>query len=145
MNWGVGITIAIAGFMAFILSMVFKANTKQTELYAEDYYEQEINFQKDISARQKGKRYQENIQLEIRNNQVLLVLEDSTLSITNGTITFYRPDNAKLDKQFNLSLSNQTQAFPLSDFVTGLYQVKLNWDRNNQPHQVNTTIYINKL
>ncbi len=111
MNWGVGITIAIAGFMAFILSMVFKANSKQTELYAEDYYEQEINFQNDISARQNGKRYQESIQLEIRNNQVLLVLEDSTLSITNGTITFYRPDNAKLDKQFNLN--NQTQDLPL--------------------------------
>jgi hypothetical protein len=51
MNWGKGITIFMVAFMAFIGSMVYYAFTKNADLVEEDYYENELNYDKNKESK----------------------------------------------------------------------------------------------
>ena len=46
MNWGNRIILVFVCFIAFILSMVTRAFQQDFDLVAEDYYAQELNYQK---------------------------------------------------------------------------------------------------
>jgi hypothetical protein len=52
MNWGLRIVLVYIGFVAMILTLVFKARSEKIELVAPDYYEQEIVYQNRIEALQ---------------------------------------------------------------------------------------------
>ena len=51
MNWGKGIIIVMSSFVIFILTLVFILMSTRVDLTSEDYYKQEINFQKEINAK----------------------------------------------------------------------------------------------
>jgi len=50
-NWGTGIVIAMVLFMAFILQYVYRVSVYEKydhHLVADDYYKDELNYQKQI-------------------------------------------------------------------------------------------------
>ncbi|MDP4666058.1 MAG: FixH family protein [Flavobacteriales bacterium] len=143
LNWGTGIAIAIIAFMLFILFMVFKASNTSTDLYAEDYYEQELDYETRIQAIRNSQGMDKNIEISVEDKFILIVLSDEIkLDALEGAVHFYRPDNARFDKHFPLKKGLKTQRIPREELAIGNYQVKINWTINQVPYFVEKSVFI---
>lgn len=143
MNWGKGITIAIIAFMGFILFMVVKATQTSTDLYAEDYYAQEVNYQATIDAKNNGKKLSGTMDVSFTPEAVLVSFpQELAAHGVQGVVHFYRPDNAAFDKTFPIELTGNTLAIKREQLVVGTYQVKANFSIGEKPYQLELPIQI---
>lgn len=127
MNWGTGITIAIVAFMSFILTMVVQTFSRDADLVQEDYYESEVNYDKNKYAEENFNNSNKTVIFQKTEEGVLLMSPGS--EITNGEVHFYRPDKKKWDKKYEVNTNeNYSQLFPIADFHTGFYEVRLSWN-----------------
>lgn len=141
MNWGKSLTLVIIAFMTFILVLVFSFMSKTVDLEYEDYYIREISYQDKIEAESNGLPFKQLIQLKTDEEAVYLILPSNFPKSTKGEIHFYRPDNAKSDIRFELT-SDLSQAFPLSLFHSGRYEIRLDWENESKKYFVNKTLFI---
>lgn len=141
-NWGVGITIVIIAFITFILSFVYKASQTETDLTSEDYYEQEINYQETIEAKNNAVGIKNEFDISQSDEYFIVKFPESHAHVTEGTIHFYRPENAELDKSFKLELSNGMMAFPKKSLNIGGYKLTISWKNNDKEYIVEKQITI---
>lgn len=144
LNWGTGITIAIIAFMGFILFMVFKATTTKSDLFAENYYEQEINYQSKINALQNAEKLEGEIIITQERQQLIVQYPvDFEGESISGQIHFFKPDNAALDKIVDINVNDNKQSFSKSELVAGTYNLKINWQFNGIEYLVEKQVQIN--
>lgn len=141
-NWGIGITIFIVAFMTFILSFVVRASQANSDLYAEDYYEQEINYQEKIDAKNNAIGYKKDFKFNQTEDFFVVTFPASIENIETGQVMFYRPENADFDKTYQLELNNGLMAFPKENLKKGTYYLNISWKRNGLDYLVEQTINI---
>jgi hypothetical protein len=142
-NWGTGITIFIIMFVTFILSFVFTAAYTHTDLYAEDYYQQEIDYQNTIDAKSNAHQIQKELFLSQGTNSIVVHFPDSiTMDDATGTIQFYRPNDANDDITYKIDMVNGKMIIEKDKLTNGKYLVKVFWKKNNNPFLVSTEIII---
>ena len=70
-NWGTGIVLAFVAFISFILYFVIRMNTEvkaEHDLVTEDYYKDELGYQKDIDAEQNAKDLSSELKINISDS-----------------------------------------------------------------------------
>jgi len=102
MNWGKGIIIGMALFMAFILCMCIYMFRMPADEYDHQYYEKGLNFDKD---------YDRERQVYKDHAIPLISISGKELTVTfvhpaNGSIRFIRPSSEALDKTFKITTGN---------------------------------------
>ena len=144
-NWGTGIVIAFALFMAFILSFVYKVQSNQkydNELVTKEYYKKEATVQIDIEKKQNAnalknlvviKKVDEGIKVEFPS--------DFDYSKIKGKVSLYRPSSQKLDFEINISLSSPHLLIPKSNLTGGLWDISVDWNYNETDYLNKETIY----
>jgi hypothetical protein len=143
LNWGFGITVAIILFMTFILSFVFRAARISTDLYAEDYYQQELDFQSEIDAVSAAEGYKNDLYFSQNDKEIVVHFKsDMTWDKMGAKLYFYRPDDAKLDRSISFVPQNGIQLISKEHFKKGNYEVKLMWKENETGYLVKQSIYI---
>ena len=143
-NWGTGITIFIIGFMGFILFMVFKASNTKSDLYAKDYYKQEMNYQSKIDAEHNVKKLKGKITITQNNEDVIITYPtDFEGKKLKGNIHFFRPDNVAFDKVFEITTEQHKQHLSKENLVKGWYQVKVNFESEKLNYFIEKRIQIN--
>jgi hypothetical protein len=139
-NWGTGIIFVYSGFVVFMLGMVYLCTRQHFDLVTPDYYEQELKFQQVIDGRQ-------NENLLGKATSVVVGESDVTVTIPmdkidgEGSITFYRPDNAKYDLAIPLN-GNNSVSVPLNKLKEGIYKVKASWQHEGKPYYNEQTLYV---
>ncbi len=135
-SWPTGIIIAITAFVVFILSFVFKVSFIEKynhHLVSEEYYKDELNYQKEIDKLNRAANLKENIFFKKVDKGLLINFpsEFDPLEIS-GTISFQRLSNEKLD--FEIPIKLQTSNYLLTDayLVDGRWNVKIEWTVNNK-------------
>jgi hypothetical protein len=143
-NWGTGITIAIIAFMGFILFIVFQATSTDADLYADDYYQQEIDYQDKIDAKANTNELKNSIKVQQTEDIITIDFPNEFVgqSVT-GTAFFYRPDNASLDKRFKIKTTDNQQIIMKKNITSGQYDLKINCKVNSKVYFMEQTIYIN--
>lgn len=139
MNWGYRIAIFLTLFIGFIMFLVFRAFKSEIDLVSEDYYQQEIGFQETINAKSNAYRFKDSIDVEYDHNEFALVFpkELAKATLNNGEILFYSPASSKNDKKYPLDISeNGTQLFSYQDFTSARYQVKITFEKDGKPYQL---------
>ena len=115
-GWGTGIVIAMISFMIFILSFVYKSmalDEYHHELVSEDYYKDELHYQKEIDKLNNAKTLKQDIVLSNSKEGILLQFpKDLDQNKISGSIFFQRLSNKKLDFLLDLSLDNHQQLIP---------------------------------
>ncbi|MBP8792812.1 MAG: FixH family protein [Lutibacter sp.] len=143
-SWPAGIIIALGSFMIFILSYVYKVMflpQYDHHLVSEEYYKDELNYQKEIDEENKGIALKENI--KISKDPLGLTIsfpsefEPSTIT---GLISFMRLSNDKIDFSIPIKLSSNTYLIEDKILVQGRWDVKIEWVVNG-----NTYLYKEKL
>jgi hypothetical protein len=145
-NWGTGIVIAMLLFMGFILSFVWKANTPKYDhtLVSETYYEDDINYQKEIDAKNNAKNLDNPVQITQTSRGVLFVFPtEFKTNISSGTIGLMRLANKKLDVNTPLKLDDtNSQLIPSDMLVQGRYQLKLFWIADGESYMIRKVLDI---
>ena len=137
-NWGTGIVIAIVLFMIFILSFVYKTiaiDKYEHHLVSEDYYKDELYYQKEIDKLNNAAKLSENIALSNSEKGITISFpQDKDFNKIKGTIYFMRRSNIKLDFKKEIKLSNHFIIIPDSLLVSGKWIIKIDWQYNDEEY-----------
>ncbi|WP_339611119.1 FixH family protein [uncultured Planktosalinus sp.] len=143
-NWGTGIVIAIALFIAFILYFVITMTTNKNfehDLVIEDYYKQEIGFQDELDARNNAAKLTEKASIDKTTNGILISFPEAwSKDIQNGKVSFYRVNNKAFDFDKDLKLSNHQMLIPESELVMGRWDVSVYWEMEAKSYTVKEKI-----
>ena len=133
LNWGTGIVIAIALFAIFIGYFFIRGLQNPSDLVTDDYYNEEVEYQQHIDNRARAKQLG-NIILQPQEGKIALVFPDAfNAQSATGEIHFYKPDNAKIDSRFDLSVdSTNRQVLDVSGFPRGLWYIKIDATLGNE-------------
>jgi nitrogen fixation protein FixH len=129
--WPIAIVIffavSIAGFVAFI---VF-CNMNPEELVRDDYYEQEIRHQAHMERIQRtaSTAPQASVVYNKTNQTITVSLPSAHAAAgASGSIHFYRPSGARMDRQVPIQLSSgATQVIDGRNLQPGAWRVQVLW------------------
>lgn len=144
-NWGTGIVLAFIGFISFIMFFVIKMNSDRRanhDLVTEDYYRQELAYQKEIDAQNNATNDIVNLELKKQANGLQIVFpKNLDPNKIQGTVSLYRPSNKQLDFDLPISLSNNHLLIPDKRLLDGRWDIKVNWVYNGKEylHKQNIT------
>lgn len=129
MNWGYKITLVYLLFAAGILTLVFKAKSEKVDLVSQDYYAQEVAYQKKLDALNNAAALSAKVEVTQTADGIKIQLPKECAHGAEGNVTLYRPSDSGLDQQLPLALdSNAAQLVPTSTLTNGLYSFKVEWD-----------------
>ncbi len=138
LNWGTGIVIAFIAFIAFIMYFVISMNTDDKydhDLVTEDYYKEELEYQKNIDKENNAKALDENISWRKTDEGLLLSFPKSfTAQKIQGTVFLYRPSNKQFDFESQISLSNHNLLIPDNRLLDGRWNIKVDWKYNGKSY-----------
>lgn len=145
MNWGWKIFFVTAGFVLFILFMVFKAMQQDFHLVYEDYYDREIKYQGEIDRMRNARALADQLKIEylLAENKVKLTYPREHRKSIHGDIYFFRPSDSSLDVTMPIQADlDGIQIISVAGFKKGLWQVKVNWAFGNRSYQEEQNITI---
>lgn len=144
MNWGWRIAIFLTLFIGFIMYMVIYSFGVTSDLVADDYYNQEIQYQLNIDAQKNALPFTKEVSISSNSEKISVTFPESfDMIIEKGDISFYRPDNAKLDKSIALRLdSNNSQKINKKEIASGFYKVTIQFINKGKTYLINKEIWI---
>jgi nitrogen fixation protein FixH len=146
-NWGTGIVIAFALFMAFILYFVFEvqSNSKyDNDLVVEEYYKHDAQFGKEMQRSQNAQDLADKPKVVETPEGVVITFPDAFVpNKIRGNVSLYRPSNKKLDFEVPISISSPTLLIPKKSLVGGRWDINMEWQYEGKSYLTKETIYIN--
>ena len=140
-NWGTSIVIAFILFAGFILSMVlqlaFRKDT-QHELVTENYYQKELNYQKEYDAKQRAMGSIVEIKTTLAGIEIIFPSPNQIPNKLN--VSLYRPSDKKRDKNFLLHPVQGIFFISKTELVLGRYKITLKWIENEEEFQIDREI-----
>ena len=130
-NWGTGIVIVIAAFISFIMYFVITMSTNNKysyDLVTDNYYQQELQYQKQIEAEKNAKNLIENVKL--KHSEFGLTVnfpKDLDYKMINGKVFLYRPSNKQLDFEIPISISKPYLLVPEKRLLDGRWNIIVSW------------------
>jgi hypothetical protein len=122
--WPYAIVIYFVVFIGAMASWIVFAVRNDQQLVRNDYYDAELKFQADIDGRSRAAAVNASIDYDAAKQIVTITAPEEA---TTGSVYFYRPSNAKLDREISLALKDGAQAIDVRDFETGLWKIRVRW------------------
>lgn len=145
-NWGTGIVIAIALFMAFILYFVIKVQSDSkydNDLVVEEYYKHDAKFGDEMERVQNAKDLSQKPLIKNTSDGITIVFPDVFVpSDIMGTVSFYRSSNKKFDFDVPIKLSGSSLNIPKNKLLGGRWEINMEWQYEGKKYLSKETIYI---
>jgi hypothetical protein len=129
--WPVGIILGSLFFVGVFAAFVVIACTHKSELVSENYYDQEIKFQKQIDSATRAQHLtpiSATYDHTTRSITISLPREQVGQNIT-GEIVLYRPSASGQDRQVALAPDNSgNQTVYVADAPQGLWRIRVQWN-----------------
>ena len=139
MNWGKGITIALALFMSFIIVLVVSLMSNKIDLESEDYYAREVAYEEEIQA---IKNAQSSLPILLKQEEGKIVVQiPEGMKYTDVEILFKRPDDEKKDQLFKMDNSRML-VLENDLFSKGVYAIEISYLKDKEPCLIKESIYI---
>lgn len=123
-------------FMVSIIAVVWYTMTLDVNLVAEDYYQQELAYEEQITRLKNTDSLENKPKFEKSSDGKLIVLTfPSELNPSKGEITLYRPSDFSKDRRFPLNLDDANQqGFVSESLQSGLWRAKLTWEAEGKSY-----------
>lgn len=133
MNWGKSIVLAFVVFAGFVGFMAYKMATAKVDLVRSNYYQSELDYEKQIARVKNAKPFQDSIiNYSIAQESIKV---EFPKTITKGEVNFYRSSDNALD--FNVPVSNsQIVEQNTSKMKKGNWKVQAIWSDGSQEYFV---------
>ncbi|MDR2121971.1 MAG: FixH family protein [Flavobacteriaceae bacterium] len=144
-TWGHGVVLALVCFIIFICTLVFSIEFSQNsfDLVSEDYYEKEINYQKEIDAVHNAALLKEKPTVNVDSEGIKINFpKEFNSTNTTGRFQLFRANSKALDinkKELDFSTSNSI-IIPPKVLVKGVYTLKLYWKKDTVDYQLETPV-----
>ncbi|WP_158975441.1 FixH family protein [Cellulophaga sp. L1A9] len=137
-NWGTSIVIAFVCFISFILFFVIRMNIDHKanhDLVTEEYYKEELGFQKEIDAENNANDDNKNIEVEKTTEGLVITFpKNIDNTVVKGTVSLYRPSNKHLDFDFPIRLSDSHLLVPDKRLLEGRWDIKISWEYKDEEY-----------
>ena len=135
-SWGTGIVIAFVIFMGGTISTAVYLMNQDVNLVAENYYDQEINYQQHIDRMERTNQLQKKQIISFDGAIVRINIPNSVLSERlSGEIYFYRPSDSNSDIKIPLVPdSSGVHVIPVESLEKGYWKIKVNWLSNGKDY-----------
>jgi hypothetical protein len=131
-SWPTAIVISIVAFMVFILSFVYKVTflpEYDHHLVSEEYYKDELNYQKEIDGQNKGIALKENVTIKkVTEGMLITFPKEFKPTEIAGIIYFKRLSNDKIDFEYPIKLESNEFLIKDENLVLGRWDVKIEWN-----------------
>jgi hypothetical protein len=129
MSWGIKVVLFYSSFVIFMIVLVSMSMRQDFDLVTDDYYRQEIAYQKRINQISNSKQLSVPLRIMVLNDSLILrVLFPENLSDIKGTIHLYCPHNAKNDQIIPIQPNDEyIQDVDIALLPKGLWRVKIEW------------------
>ncbi len=139
-TWGHGIVLALASFIIFILSMLFlfPNGQKNSEMVTEHYYEEELQYQSVIDAKNRADKLEEKPSYS-QSAKGITITFPSEINNSNSTFSFVlnRSDDQNLDIKKTVQLeSDNSFTIPASVLIKGNYTLRLSWTKDKTDYRL---------
>ncbi|QQV02784.1 MULTISPECIES: FixH family protein [Chryseobacterium] len=139
-TWGHGIVLALASFIIFILSMLFlfPNGQKNSEMVTEHYYEEELQYQSVIDAKNRADKLEEKPAYS-QSAKGITITFPSEINNSNSTVSFVlnRSDDQNLDIKKTVQLeSDNSFTIPASVLIKGNYTLRLSWTKDKTDYRL---------
>jgi nitrogen fixation protein FixH len=136
--WPVGLVLFFIVFAAYIIGFVIFASRQKMDLVRNDYYDQEIRFQKQIDRVNRTEPMRSNVGLDYDAAQKSIRIRLPRAAEGNGrsgSVSFYRPSDASLDTTAALAVDAQgTQRLDVGGLRPGLWKVRVAWSSEGREY-----------
>ncbi len=142
MNWGTGIVVFFALFVAASIGFVIFSYQYSNDLVVDDYYEKGANYDHQMQIDKRSLIYSDSIWIENNNDAVKVTLAQSIpLNSSNIQAWFYYASNKKMD--IISAIEGSELNIERSRFAHGRYTLKLSWTMNNEEYLITKDLFLN--
>lgn len=143
MNWGHGITIFLILFVSFMATLVYLTTRSTFDLEVEDYYQQELAYQEQITAFSNAREAEATFEIAVEPTQIVIDAPGiASDQISEAQLLLYRPNDSSLDVQMPLTFDGSTCALSTDDLVRGAYEARITWKEGEKSHAIYRKIMI---
>ncbi len=127
-NWGTKIAALYIGFVVFMVALVAAASSREVNLVAENYYEQELGFQKRLDASKAANNLKQPVSLMLRADVI-----DIQLPAAFGgqevaaEVKMYAPTGAAGDQIFAFQTTDAHLHVPRKSLKPMRYEIQVSW------------------
>jgi hypothetical protein len=134
MNWGKSIVLVFILFAVFIGVLVTVCVKQDISLVSKNYYEEELDYQKQIERMNNTSRLPVKPVISVSNGSLQITY--STLQqVDEGQLKLFRPSDVHFDRQFKVQpFLNPIQYFDVHDFPKGMYRARMQWSSNGKEY-----------
>lgn len=144
LNFGHGITAGLVAFMGFILFLVYKTTTVNSELERPDYYVQEVAYGERME--QQRNYLNAGFEVAVNNDMQHVTIDFSGMDVKEaltGEARFVRPSDSRLDHIYDLSsLTGDQLVLKAESFVPGNYKLELTWAHAGTTYYYETNLFL---
>ena len=136
--WSWGIAGAYTIFVGLVLGFVSFALTQEVNLVSADYYQREIAHQQHIDSVRRAQALPAGMAWSVQRAGADFDFSfppRENAGPLRGTIHLYRPDDARLDRQYAIALDAQgKQRVPAADLSPGAWRAKISWQMHGEQY-----------
>ncbi len=136
--WPIGITLTLLVFVGFLVGSLLYSRTIPENLVTENYYENSIHFQQQIDRVKRTGDLLEGVKWQHQPSQKSVIIQlpsQARSASTNGTITLFRPSDAKQDRAIPLNIDQDgKQVLNVADLEKGFWRAFISWRDNEKEY-----------
>jgi hypothetical protein len=136
LNWGTGIAMFYSTFVLVLVTVVIKTTTFDNSLVSEDYYADDLNYQKQYEKLKNSKNLLKDLEIiKELDGDILKFQFPIDLEIPQGEIYFFCPSDSKLDFRVPVKVdADYQQQIVIKQLKTGLWRIKVDWQAGKIPY-----------
>ncbi|MBE9460830.1 FixH family protein [Dyadobacter subterraneus] len=144
-NWGAGIAILYAGFVAMILLLVGMSASQKIDLVTDQYYEEELQFQNKINKVNLAKKLKNPLIWQVEERGIIIHYpEEFAKDTLTGNVKLYCPSDNTKDRNFPVKAKNNDQLIAGSDLKPGRYYLQIDWKNGKKSYWNEGVVVISK-
>jgi hypothetical protein len=142
-NWGFKIALVYVVFVIGIMYMVFLTSKQNRDLVSDDYYAEELAYQKVIDQSSKTASLQSHVEISTTGNAVQVSLpKEFEHAAISGNWSLYYAANQEKDIKGSFQTSAAAFSINIPNDVKGNYLLKLHWKSNKEEYYFEKPIFL---
>ncbi len=135
-SWGTKIAFLYSGFVVMIVALVITSFRQNVELVTEDYYQQELVFQKHLDAARAANALHDPLRITANDETLTIRFPERFATQTlNGKVLFYAPTKAAADRNFTLQdVQGGQWTVSRKELSSVPYEVKVSWNTGEKEY-----------
>ncbi|WP_319592079.1 FixH family protein [uncultured Draconibacterium sp.] len=142
-NWGTGIFLFLALFLAGSAVFIVFAVRQPVNLVYKDYYEKGVDHTEQMNVNVRSKPFIRSFNVNLNNEALVINIQNELATkIDSGNMHLYRPSDYTKDIKYTILAGNSSVQFPKSELIAGRYILKFTWYTNGLRYEVDRPVNI---